>query len=38
MSIAKAIIDLHDGEIDVQSQRGVGTTVTILLDKVDPNK
>lgn len=31
MSITKAIIDLHGGEIKVKSQKGKGTTITILL-------
>src|SRR5699024_11805950 len=31
MSIAKAVIELHEGEISVQSKKDVGTTVTILL-------
>jgi len=31
MSIAKAIIELHKGDISVQSKKDVGTTVTILL-------
>src|SRR5699024_2866255 len=33
MSIAKAIIELHEGDISVQSKRDVGTTVTILLSE-----
>lgn len=31
MSIAHAIIQLHDGKIDVQSEIGVGTTITIII-------
>src|SRR5690625_1251374 len=33
MSIAKAIIELHKGDISVQSKKDVGTTVTILLSE-----
>jgi len=33
MSIAKAIIELHEGDISVQSKKDVGTTVTILLSE-----
>ncbi len=31
MSIAHAIIQLHDGKIDVQSKIGLGTTITIII-------
>jgi signal transduction histidine kinase len=34
MSIVKEIIELHDGEIDVVSDAGVGTTVTLWLPLV----
>src|SRR5690625_3218578 len=32
MSIAKAIVDLHDGDIKVMSERNKGTTITITLN------
>lgn len=31
MSIAKAIIELHNGQIDVQSKKDEGTTITIIV-------
>lgn len=33
MSIAKAVIDLHEGFVNVQSEKNKGTTVTIQLQK-----
>ena len=33
LSLAKNIIAMHDGDIDIQSELGVGTTVTIKLPK-----
>ena len=33
MSIAKGIIELHNGHIDVESSIGKGTTITIILPK-----
>ena len=33
MSIAKAVIDLHEGDVSVQSQKNKGTVVTIQLQK-----
>lgn len=32
LALAKAIVDAHDGEIDLRSQEGDGTSVTIRLD------
>ncbi|MBT4041290.1 MAG: sensor histidine kinase [Rhodospirillales bacterium] len=41
LSIAKSLADLHDGEIDIQSTVGKGTTVTITLPngaaRLEPN-
>ena len=31
MSIVKHIVEAHDGRIDISSQKGTGTTVTIFL-------
>mgnify|MGYP001450739822 FL=1 len=31
MSLVKAMVDLHDGEVVLESEPGVGTTVRVLL-------
>jgi signal transduction histidine kinase/DNA-binding response OmpR family regulator len=33
MSIVKSLVDLHHGEIDVESEEGVGTTVTVRIPR-----
>ncbi|NQW21031.1 MAG: PAS domain S-box protein [Chloroflexi bacterium] len=36
MSISKTLVELHDGQIDVQSEINVGTTVTVKIPGVIP--
>lgn len=40
LTLAKALVDLHDGKLDLFSQKGIGTTVTIILpaDRVASQK
>lgn len=38
MAIAKKIIEEHEGEIAITSERGVGTEMTVTLPKVLPDK
>jgi signal transduction histidine kinase len=36
LSINKSLIDLHDGELDIKSKVGKGTTVTVTLPNGTP--
>lgn len=33
LSIVRSIIDLHHGKIEIESQKGIGTTIKIVLPK-----
>jgi len=35
LSIAKRIVDAHNGQIDVNSKKGHGTTFTLLLPVIE---
>ena len=38
MSIVKEIVEIHGGKVTLDSQYGVGTSVTIWLQKIIPNE